>query len=67
MSSEKKIKLSFNSPVVLWFSIICLLSGGQIYDGVFVQDNISNLTHILGGGVGSELGYVMARNKMGRY
>ncbi len=41
--------------------------GGQIYDGIFVHDSVSNLTHILGGGVGSVLGYVMAKNKMSRY
>jgi GlpG protein len=41
--------------------------GGQIYDGVFVQDNVSNLTHILGGAVGAGLGFIMNKNKMNRY
>lgn len=41
--------------------------GGQIYDGIFVQDNVANLTHILGGLVGAGLGAVMHRNKMNRY
>ena len=26
--------------------------GGQVYDGIFLQDNVSNLSHILGGLVG---------------
>ena len=34
---------------------------------MFIQDNISNLTHILGGLVGAVLGFVMNRNKMSRY
>lgn len=34
--------------------------GGQIYDGIFVKDNISQLTHIVGGIVGSILGYIGA-------
>ncbi len=33
--------------------------GGQIYDGIFVKDNVANLTHILGGIVGSVAGYIM--------
>lgn len=33
--------------------------GGEVYDGIFVRDNISNLTHILGGGVGAGFGYMM--------
>ena len=39
----------------------------QVYQGVFVQDNISNLTHILGGIVGAVLGYIMNKGKMNRY
>ena len=41
--------------------------GEQIYSGIFVDDNISHLTHILGGFVGSGLGFVMHKNKMNRY
>lgn len=52
---------------VTFILVAVIYIGGQVYDGVFVQDNVSNLTHILGGGVGSALGYVMAKNKMGRY
>ncbi|MBQ6583134.1 MAG: rhomboid family intramembrane serine protease [Mogibacterium sp.] len=31
--------------------------GQQIYEGLFLQDNISNMTHILGGLVGAVIGY----------
>ncbi|WP_029319839.1 rhomboid family intramembrane serine protease [Butyrivibrio sp. AE3004] len=31
--------------------------GQQVYEGIFLQDDISNLTHILGGVVGSVVGY----------
>lgn len=41
--------------------------GGEIFSGIFVRDNISNLTHIVGGAVGAGLGYVMNKYKMNRY
>ncbi len=44
-----------------------LVAGEQVYQGIFVQDNVANLTHILGGLVGAGLGYVMNKNKMNRY
>lgn len=50
------------------FIVVALIYiGGQVYDSVFVKDNVSNLTHILGGGVGSGLGYIMTKDKIGRY
>ena len=52
---------------VTFILVAIVYIGGQIYQGVFIQDNVSNLTHILGGGVGSALGYVMGKNKMSRY
>lgn len=52
---------------VTFILVAVIYIGGQVYDGLFVRDNVSNLTHILGGGVGTALGYVMAKNKMGRY
>lgn len=47
--------------------VAALYIGGQIYSGVFTQDNVSHLTHIVGGCVGAGLGYVMHKNKMNRY
>lgn len=57
---EGKIPLTFILVAVLYI-------GGQVYNGIFLKDNIANLTHILGGMVGSGLGYVMNKNKMNRY
>ena len=35
--------------------------GQQVYEGLFVQDNISNMGHILGGMVGAFAGYTLNR------
>lgn len=58
--TEGKIPLTFILVTVIYI-------GQQVYDGIFIRDNVSNLTHILGGMVGSGLGYVMNKNKMNRY
>lgn len=43
--------------IPLTFLLVAFLYlGQQIYEGLFLSDNISNLTHILGGGVGAILG-----------
>lgn len=57
---EKQIPLTFILVAVLYI-------GEQVYQGIFIESNISNLSHILGGFVGSGLGYVMHKNKMNRY
>ena len=57
---EGKIPLTFILVALIYI-------GQQVYDGLFIRDNVSNLTHILGGIVGSSLGYVMNKNKMNRY
>lgn len=57
---EEKIPLTFILVALIYI-------GQQVYDGLFIRDNVSNLTHILGGIVGSSLGYVMNKNKMNRY
>ena len=49
---EEKIPLTFILVALIYI-------GQQVYDGLFIRDNVSNLTHILGGIVGSGLGYVM--------
>ena len=54
--------------ILLSFILVAVIYiGQQVYEGIFVQDNVSNLTHILGGLVGAALGYVMNKNKMNRY
>lgn len=57
---EEKIPLTFILVALIYI-------GQQVYDGIFIRDNVSNLTHILGGIVGLGLGYVMNKNKMNRY
>ncbi len=57
---EGEIPLTFILVAVIYI-------GQQVYEGIFAQDNVSNLTHILGGMVGAALGYVMNKNKMNRY
>lgn len=57
---EEKIPLTFILVALIYI-------GQQVYDDLFIRDNVSNLTHILGGIVGSSLGYVMNKNKMNRY
>lgn len=52
-------------PITLVLVAI-LYIGEEIYNGIFLQDNVANLTHILGGIVGAALGYVMHKNKMNR-
>ena len=58
--TEGKITLTFILVAVIYI-------GEQIYQGLFIRDNVSNLTHIVGGIVGSGLGYVLNRNKMNKY
>ena len=52
---------------VTFILVAILYIGDQIYQGIFMQDNISNLTHILGGIVGAFFGYIMNKGKMNRY
>lgn len=57
---EGEIPLTFILVAVIYL-------GGQVWQGIAVKDNVSNLTHIIGGLVGAALGYVMNKNKMARY
>ena len=43
--------------------VAVIFIGQQVYEGLFVQDNISNMGHILGGIVGAAAGYTL--NKKG--
>ncbi len=47
---DGEIPLSF-------IAVVLLFVGQEVYDGLFVQDNVSNLTHVLGGFIGGALGY----------
>ena len=57
--SEGKIPLTFILVAVIYI-------GGQIYNGIFVDDNISNFTHIVGGVVGSIFGYALGKENLNR-
>ena len=48
-------------PVTLILVVIFYL-GGEIIDGLFKQDNISQITHIVGGLCGAGLGFAMKRS-----
>jgi len=53
--------------IPLTFLLVALIYlGEQIWEGVTVRDNISNLSHIIGGLVGSGAGYLLnSRGKSG--
>ena len=55
--SEGKIPLTFILVAIVYI-------GEQVLDGILVKDNVSNLTHILGGIVGSSLGFVLNEKKL---
>lgn len=56
---EGEIPLSFILVAVLFI-------GKEIYEDITVVDNISNLTHILGGAIGSFSGYVLNKKSSRR-
>lgn len=53
---EGEIPLTFILVAVIFI-------GQQVYEGIAVQDNISNMAHIVGGIVGSVTGYWLNRQK----
>ncbi len=53
---EGEIPVSFILVAVIYL-------GKEIVDGIFIQDDISNLSHILGGIVGGIFGYVINKKK----
>ena len=55
---EGEIPLTFILVAVIFI-------GQQVYEGIAVQDNISNMAHIIGGIIGAVLGYLL--NKKSKY
>lgn len=54
--------------IPITFVLVALIYLGQeVFQGIFVQDNISNLGHIIGGIVGSGLGYSLNKDKVKGY
>lgn len=50
---------------VTFILVAAFFLGQQVYDGITVQDNISNMAHIVGGIIGGLLGYGL--NKKSRF
>lgn len=49
-----------NGKIPLTFILVAVLYIGQeVISGIFIQDNVANLTHIIGGVVGSGFGFTM--------
>ena len=62
------ITVTQDGTIPVTFILVALLYlGQQVYQAVFVRDNISQMGHIVGGIVGSVLGFVMNKNRMTRY
>ena len=62
------ITATADGAIPVTFILVALLYiGQQVYEGLFVADNVSQLGHIIGGVVGSALGFVMKKHKMDRY
>jgi GlpG protein len=47
-----------NGEIPLTFILVAVIFlGQQVYEGVFLKDNVSNLSHVVGGIIGSVVGY----------
>lgn len=53
---EGEIPMTFILVTVIYI-------GQQIFEGIFINDNISNLTHIIGGITGAGMGYALNKRK----
>ena len=52
-----------DGEIPLTFILVAVIFlGQQVYEGIFLQDNIANLSHIIGGLIGSAAGYVLNKN-----
>ena len=51
-----------NGEIPITFILVAIVYlGQQVYDGIFIKDNISNMAHIVGGIVGAVSGYMMRK------
>ena len=48
---------------VTFILVALIYIGQQVYQGLFVQDNISNMAHIVGGIVGAVFGYLLGKKR----
>lgn len=50
--------------IPLTFILVAMIFiGQQVYEGIFIHDDVSNISHIIGGLVGSVIGYNLNRKK----
>lgn len=47
--------------------VAVIFIGQQVYEGIFLQDNVSNLSHIAGGIVGAVIGYNLNMRRKKKY
>ncbi len=52
-----------NTIPVTFILVALLYLGREIYDGITVKDDVSQMAHIIGGAVGSVLGFLLNRTK----
>ncbi len=53
-----------NGEIPLTFILVAIVFiGQQVYEGLFLQDDISNLSHILGGIIGAVVGFNLNRKR----
>ncbi len=53
-----------DGEIPITFILVALIYiGQQIYQGLFMKDNISNMAHIVGGVVGAIFGYTLGRKR----
>jgi len=61
------ITTSRENEIPLTFILVALLYiGQQVYEGITSPDDVSQITHIIGGAVGSVMGFSMSRAKAGK-
>lgn len=55
----------FNEGEILltFILVVIIFIGQQVYEGIMIQDNISNMAHIVGGIVGAGVGYGLNKRK----
>ena len=50
-----------NTIPVTFILVALLYLGREIYDGITVKDDVSQMAHIIGGAVGSVLGFLLSK------
>lgn len=53
-----------NGSIPITFILVAVIYiGQQVYQGIFVRDNVANLSHIIGGIIGAWLGFILNRKR----